>query len=79
MYMLTMNGQLVAGSSETEREFSAGELSGGGVQIVSVSGEPRPESLSLVTKITVNELGGPSSPSMECTSGPEMNNIEHYG
>ena len=34
------------------------------MQIVSVSGEPRPESLSFVTYMTVNVLGGPSSPSV---------------
>ena len=48
---------------QTERGFNVRKLSGGGVQIVSVSGEPRPESLSFVTYMTVNILGGPSAPS----------------
>ena len=38
------------------------------MQTVSVSGDPRPESLSLVTKITVNVFRGPSSISLTSAS-----------
>ena len=57
-------GVLVPETSQTERGSNDGELSGGEVQIVSVSGDPRPESLSFVTYMTVNVLGDPSSSSV---------------